>query len=241
MKDEVFYNGYGTFSFDQDVTNAFEDMLQRSIPQYDQMREATFAVADHFVMSRGDTNWVIDLGASRGGSIEKLLYKYGANLRYLLVETSEPMLEVLRDRFVDYVAPGIIQIRSNDLRVPPFPTRPACVIQSVLTLQFIAINYRQAIIQRIYDSLEPGGAFILVEKLLAESWQLDSAFTRIYHNLKHRQGYTQEAIDRKAHALEGVLVPTTASWNIDLMRQAGFREIDCFWRYMNFAGFVAIK
>ena len=53
--------------------------------------------------------------------------------------------------------------------------------------------------------------------------------------------YTQEEIDRKRLSLEGVLVPVTAAWNEDMLRREGFRNVDCFWRWMNFAAWVAVK
>ena len=53
--------------------------------------------------------------------------------------------------------------------------------------------------------------------------------------------YTQEQIQKKRKSLEGVLVPITAKWNEDLLKEAGFKQIDCFWRSLNFAGWVAIK
>jgi tRNA (cmo5U34)-methyltransferase len=59
--------------------------------------------------------------------------------------------------------------------------------------------------------------------------------------MKRRRGYTNEQIDRKRLSLEGVLVPVTARWNEDLLRAAGFGEVDCFWRWMNFAGWVAVR
>mgnify|MGYP001601651293 CR=1 FL=1 len=62
-----------------------------------------------------------------------------------------------------------------------------------------------------------------------------------YHELKERHGYSREEIDRKRLALEGVLVPVTARWNEDMLRRAGFREVDCVWRWMNFAGWGAVK
>jgi hypothetical protein len=64
---------------------------------------------------------------------------------------------------------------------------------------------------------------------------------RLYHEHKMRQGYTRDAIDRKALALEGVLVPVTAQWNVELLKQAGFQQVDCFWRWMNFGGWIAVK
>jgi len=38
-----------------------------------------------------------------------------------------------------------------------------------------------------------------------------------------------------------VLVPVTAEWNEGLLRQTGFQQVDCFWRWMNFAGWVGVK
>jgi tRNA (cmo5U34)-methyltransferase len=63
----------------------------------------------------------------------------------------------------------------------------------------------------------------------------------LYHALKQSNGYSREDIDRKRFALEGVLVPVTARWNEELLRGAGFGEVDCFWRWMNFAGWVAVR
>ena len=33
----------------------------------------------------------------------------------------------------------------------------------------------------------------------------------------------------------------TAGWNEWMLRSAGFGEIDCFWRWLNFAGWIAVK
>lgn len=41
--------------------------------------------------------------------------------------------------------------------------------------------------------------------------------------------------------LKGVLVPLTAKWNEMMLHEAGFRYVDSFWRWMNFAGWIAIK
>ena len=62
-----------------------------------------------------------------------------------------------------------------------------------------------------------------------------------YYRLKSAHGYSQEEIERKRLSLEGVLVPVTARWNEELLYMAGFRQVDCFWRWMNFAGWVAVK
>jgi tRNA (cmo5U34)-methyltransferase len=97
------------------------------------------------------------------------------------------------------------------------------------------------VIQKIHDNLSPGGALILVEKVLGSDSRVNELLVREYRAYKTAQGYTQEQIDRKALSLEGVLVPVTAEWNIGFLKQSGFAHVDCIWRWMNFAAWVAIK
>ena len=81
----------------------------------------------------------------------------------------------------------------------------------------------------------------MVEKVLGNTSELNSLFVKNYYDMKLQNGYSQEQIDRKRLSLEGVLVPVTNDWNIDLLKQAGFRQVDVFWRWMNFVGYIAIK
>ena len=106
---------------------------------------------------------------------------------------------------------------------------------------FIPIEYRQQVVDKCYQALPEGGALIVVEKILGETGNLNNLYVNEYLRMKEKNGYSQEQIDRKRHSLEGVLVPLTATWNKQLLTSAGFRYIDCFWRWMNFAGWIAIK
>ena len=127
-----------------------------------------------------------------------------------------------------------------DLR-DTFPTGSYDVIQSILSIMFIPIQYRQSIIQSIYDNLNPGGCFLFVEKVLGNSAKIDDLMVDKYYDMKRKNGYTEEQILRKKLSLEGVQVPVTSNWNVDLLHQAGFRCVDTYWRYLNFVGYIAIK
>lgn len=227
----------GRWEFDGAVTACFEDMLRRSIPQYDVMREACFEVASRYVQ-QGTA--IVDLGCSRGDAIARLIDRFGAHNRFVGVEVSEPMLETARERFDGLQRCGVVDIRSMDLR-HDYPPVQASVTLSVLTLQFTPIEYRQQIVRRIYRHTLPGGAFLLVEKVLGASAELDGLLVDRYYAMKAANGYTPDEIQRKRMSLEGVLVPVTARWNEELLRGAGFQQVDCFWRWMNFAGWVAVK
>jgi tRNA (cmo5U34)-methyltransferase len=225
----------GAWKFDDDVTRVFDDMLARSIPQYSVMRSATTALAVRFAQAQ---TRIIDYGCARGAQLNDIAIKLGALNRYVGVDISEPMLDAARSELARWSA--LVEVRALDLR-RDLPGGRYSVALCVLTLQFIPIEYRLRIVQHIHDTLLPGGALLLVEKVLGANYALDSTFVEHYYDLKQRNGYTEDDIERKRLSLEGVLVPITAAWNESMLRDAGFTSVDCYWRWMNFAGWVAIK
>ena len=227
----------GRWAFDDSVTHVFDDMLRRSIPQYDVMRRGVFDVGCRFVQPGTD---IVDLGCSRGDAVAPFLARYGAENRYVGVEVSRPMLEPCRRRFEEPIASGLMRLMDLDLRAD-YPRVESSVTLAILTVQFTPIEYRQRIVRNIWKHLVPNGALIMVEKILGATADLDTLMVDGYHQMKRESGYTQEEIDRKRMALEGVLVSMTAGWNEELLAQAGFAQIDCFWRWMNFAAWVAVK
>lgn len=227
----------GQWAFDDSVTAVFDDMLKPSIPQHDVMRQTVFDLACQFIQHNTD---VVDLGCSRGEAMARLVDRFGTHNRFIGVEVSQPMLDACRERFKELIACGVVDIRDLDLRTD-YPPAHASVTLCILTLQFTPIEYRQQILKRIYDHTIAGGALILVEKVIGATASLDNLMTGRYYDLKAEHGYSQEQIQRKRLSLEGVLVPVTARWNEELLHLAGFREIDCFWRWMNFAGWLAVK
>jgi tRNA (cmo5U34)-methyltransferase len=227
----------GPWKFDASTTAVFDNMLERSIPQYDVMRSTVDEIALAFAAVARGNRCVVDLGCARGEAIARLVDALGPDVRFVGVETSAPMLAAARERFSGRENVSLLDF---DLRLA-YPEVRANVTLSVLTLQFVPMEHRQQLVQRVHDHTEPGGAFILVEKVLGATAKLDRLMVASYLAMKRRNGYTQEEIDRKRLSLEGVLVPVTAQWNVEMLRAAGFQQIDCFWRWMNFAGWVAVR
>lgn len=238
MKDNIIPKD--KWEFDKSVTDCFENMLSRSIPQYDVMRSSVtdlgLSVLDKNILPKT----ILDIGCSNGLSLEPYIDTYGINGVYKGIDSSQSMLEDARKRFDNFIKLNVVNIDYMDLRCD-FPKESYSLIQSILTIQFTPIEYRQRIIQNIYDSLNTGGVFIFVEKVLGNTSEINEILTNEYLNMKKYNGYSNEQIERKKLSLEGVLVPVTSNWNIDLLKQSGFKKIDTFWRWMNFVGYIAIK
>lgn len=221
--------------FDEAVAAGFDDMLERSIPQYEVMRAVVADVAHQFV--RNDF-CVVDLGCSLGEAMRELAARNPSHaLRFLGVDASEPMVELARQRFREDPRVAVVH---GDLRTW-YPDRTACVTLAVLTLQFVPIEHRQAVLRRAWRQTVPGGALVVVEKVLGSSAAADELLVKLYHGRKAAAGYSQDEIRRKALSLEGVLVPVTSAWNEDLLRRAGFGEVELVWGFLNFRAWVAIR
>ncbi len=224
------------WEFDEKVAACFADMLERSIPDYAEMRRLVTQLATRFALPG---TLVVDLGSSRGDALASLLEVPAlASCEFVAAETAPAMLKELRARWP--LEGSAVRVEDLDLR-KKFGFYGSSVILSVLTLMFTPLEHRLRILRDVWDSLLPGGAFVLVEKVLGSSHAIDEALLDAYYEKKRASGYSQEEIDRKRLSLEGVLVPLTAKWNEGLLRGAGFRDVDCFWRNMNFAAWVAIK
>ena len=120
----------------------------------------------------------------------------------------------------------------------PFEQKSSLVL-SVLSMQFMPTSYRPRMLKQIYDGLTDGGALIFVEKILSEN--MDDLMVDLYYEMKRENGYTDEQIMSKRRSLENVLSPLKAEWSVDMMRTAGFRQVDMFWRCLNFCGWIAVK
>lgn len=222
------------WEFDEKVTAVFDNMLQRSIPAYEDMRKLVERIGRRFIKLG---TYIVDIGCSNGRAIEPFFRKYGYDNKYMMIDTSKPMLEECKKRFGESEE---LKILDYDI-TKGLPRCEASLVLSVLSLQFTPIEYRHKILSSIYDSLIEGGAVIVVEKVLGNTYEIDSALVDEYYKIKSDNAYTQEQIQSKRKSLEGVLVPITARWNEDLLKETGFRQVDCFWRFLNFAGWVAIK
>ena len=101
----------------------------------------------------------------------------------------------------------------------------ADLIVSYYTMQFIKPKNRQIVFNRIYEALNWGGGFILLEKVRAVDVRFQDMMTSLYTEYKLEKGYTTDEIIAKSQSLKGVLEPFSTHGNMDLLKRAGFVDI----------------
>src|SRR3974377_906325 len=94
MRDHIKVEG--RWQFDEEVAAVFDDMLRRSIPQYDLMRKICFDLGRRYVKPKTD---VVDLGCARGEALAPFVREFGCHNRFVGVEVSRPMLAACQERY----------------------------------------------------------------------------------------------------------------------------------------------
>jgi len=217
------------------IEDDFDEHVRRSVPLYDEGHRLICGLADFFTPPEST---VTEIGASTGVLTEKVL-RHLANrkdVRYIAVDRVEGMLDAARQRLVDDVRVEFVQ---EDLASYKFSQ--GSMVISYYTLQFVQPRIRQDVVNRIYESLDWGGAFVLFEKVRAPDARFQDLTIQLYHDFKRDQGFSEEDILNKQRSLKGVLEPFSTQGNLDLMRRAGFVDIFSIMKSICFEGFIAIK
>ena len=102
-------------------------------------------------------------------------------------------------------------------------------------------KYRQLVLNKIYKSLNWGGAFFLFEKIRGSDARFQDMYTNLYHDFKQSNGFSIKQIDEKAKSLRGVLEPFSEKGNLDLLKRAGFIDVCGIFQYLCFRGYLCIK
>jgi tRNA (cmo5U34)-methyltransferase len=233
--DETITAVPGEWRFDQDVSKAFDSHVRKSVPFYEEIQRMVVELSEYFVR---DQSVVYDLGSSTGTTLDLLSNAHAGkeNVQFIGFDLSEFMINEARKK-VD--RPNVRFHHKNIMDVEFSPT--GNFILALFTLQFLTLAERRTLLARINHGLMEGGGFLFVEKVCAEHSSLEDIWTELYWDFKRRQGLTPEQILEKANSLRGVLKPLTTEENRHLLFQTGFTSVEVFFKWYNWAGFLAMK
>lgn len=223
-----------SWSFSGKVPITFEDHILKSVPLYPQGHQLILELSDFFL-----TNHSIcyDIGCSTGLLLESLANRHSSiKSEFVGLDIEVDMIEYANNKHKK--ASNVNFIHSN---VVEFDFEKADLIVSYYTLQFVRPKVRQLIINKIYNTLNWGGAFICFEKVRGPDARFQDISNQLYTEFKLNNGYSPENIITKSKSLKGVLEPFSTQGNLDLFRRAGFSDITTIMKYICFEGFLMIK
>ncbi len=227
--------GNAKWSFGGDVADTFVDHIRQSVPMYEEGHDLVCKLSDYFIH---DDSVTYELGVSTGELLGKLATRHShrPGARWIGIDSEKPMVTKAKSH-----CKGIknLELFQDDVRLFPFET--ADMFVSYYTMQFIPPRFRQDLFDRIYQSLNWGGAFIMFEKVRGPDARFQDMFASMYNDFKTDQGFSAEEILSKTRSLKGVLEPFSTEGNVALLERAGFTDHTTIFKHICFEGFVAIK
>lgn len=226
------------FQFDHGVAEVFDDMLGRSVPFYAEIQRMTAELASRF--ARPGTS-VVDIGCSTGETLSVLAQALpDPSVRLVGIDFSPHMLARAKEKLGQAGVLDRCRLEEGDINDGLSESGVSVAVLN-WTLQFVRPLQRDAVVRSIYEKLVPQGCLILMEKVLSSESLLSRLYIDCYYDFKKRNGYSQNEIADKRERLENVLVPYRVEENQTLLSRNGFEVVDIFFRWYNWAGYLAIK
>ena len=218
------------FSFSS-TADAFDDHIGQSIRGYHDLRDDIVSMSKYFVE---DHTSVVDIGCSQGTMIRRIrdTNDQAPAASYIGIEINDAFQHHWKNE-------SNLSYRIEDVRQSEALTNISLAI-SMFTFQFIAERDRLSLMQKIYDNLTDGGAFITSEKIFSNNAKTQNMLEFLYYDFK-RKSFTEKEILDKEQELRHLAKNTTENLLISQLRSIGFRGVQCFWRNFNFIGVLAMK
>lgn len=221
------------WTFGGNTPQVFEDHVAKSVPLYAQGQDLVVGLSDFFL---GHNSLCYEIGSSTGILLNKIAHhNQQKSIRGVGIDVESDMVSFAAARYTDP------QISFVEADIAEFDMEKCDMVVSYYTLQFIKPKHRLAVMKKIYDALNWGGAFLLFEKVRAPDARFQDIMTSLYIDYKLDQGYQPNEILSKARSLKGVLEPFSSGGNSDLLQKAGFSDIMTIQKWVAFEGFLAIK
>ncbi|THF74214.1 class I SAM-dependent methyltransferase [Cohnella fermenti] len=211
--------------------------------EYDRERRQLIPCFDDFygtavslVQSDKDNLSILDVGAGTGLLTSFLLPLY-PNASYTLIDFSEKMLDQARERFAGTGAN--IRYATGDYLAYPFEEKFDWIVSS-LSIHHLADEEKRRLFAKLHALTNEGGGFVNADQAAGESPFFERLYDRRWEESVAQSGLATSAIeaskerrlqDRNARAREQV------QW----LKQAGYSEADCVFRFYHFAVFCALK
>lgn len=202
----------------QEVAEGFDAHVRQQLPWYTFVTNAIVQIGRHYIGERG---LVYDIGASTGNigrALEPVLLARRAEL--VAIEESQEMAKL-------WHGPGVLTIK----RAQDYDFEQYDLAVCMLALMFNRPDEVAPLVQRLVEKIRPGGALIMVERMLPPDGYLSIVSSRLTLEAKREAGATPEEIVAKELSLAGVQRPLDRR----LMEYHGAVE---WFRYGDFAGWI---
>ena len=220
-----------TFATDKE---GFDNHMDTSVRGYSHLWGDILSLSKYFVE---DYTQVVDIGCSTGKLLKGMIEQNQAhipNAQYTGIEIED---DFYGDYNFDEEKYQQLSYYKGDVRDYSFNN--CSLITSIFTLQFMSPKDRQEVLNKVYNGLNTGGAFIFSEKTFSCNPKIQDMMTFTFYDYKRKYFSDKEILDKEVQ-LRHMMKLNTKTEIYDMLNKAGF-EVHNFWQNFNFIGAIALK
>lgn len=234
-------NAVPDFVFDDKVADVFGDMISRSVPGYATITAVSGVLSQRY--SQPGTR-IYDLGCSLGATSFSIAQSAAAGCECIAVDNSTAMISRLKQRVAGagkMFARTDVKILPIEADVQEIEIENASLVTMNFTLQFLPIQERPSLLEKICAGLNEGGVLLLSEKIAMDDALVNELFIDLHHNFKKNNGYSELEVSQKREAIENVLIPESLAVHKQRLLGAGFQRVEVWFQCFNFVSLIAFK
>ena len=182
---------------------------------------------------------VMDLGCG-GGNYAVKVSSYLPHVDCTLVDLSANMLAKAKGRVSENIS-GSVEIVQGDYREVVFEENSCDVITAGTTLHHLREDQEwESVFTKVFKALKPGGTFWINDIVLSETDEINQMMLEGWIG-EMRKHHDEDEVKMYLDRYESEDTPRTLSYQLDLMKQVGFKETFVLHKHFNFAAFGARK
>ena len=208
----------------------YDKIRKLIIPCFDDLYDITKNLAD----SQKDNPHILDLGAGTGLLTKYLFEKY-PEAEFTLIDLSEEMLKLAKNRFqrynnFKYITADYLEHNFNSFDI----------IVSSLSIHHIEDKEKKKLYKKIYNALSPEGIFLNADQVIGSTPNIDKTYHRNWMEKIDESKFTGPEKDTAIERMK-FDKPATLDDNLKWLRDCGFEDVDVYYKYYNFCIFYAKK
>lgn len=214
------------------IAKEYDENRKKFIPCFDDYYQST----TKFIVSNiAEPKRILDLGAGTG-LLSYFWFQHFPKAEYVLVDIADEMLKVAHERFanIDNVTYQILDYTKE------LPKGTFDVIASALSIHHLEDDEKMNLFKRIYDILPSGGLLVNYDQFCAGQPEMNHWFNSYWEGRLADSGLTEHDIElwkeRKKLDKE-----CSVEQEMEMLKQCGFKAVECVYSYQKFSVIVAIK
>jgi tRNA (cmo5U34)-methyltransferase len=172
---------------------------------------------------------ILDLGAGTG-LLTTFVRTWYPRAAIHLIDVSAPMIDLARQRLAK--DPNVT------FEVADYTTAPLAesydAVVSALSIHHLENQVKKDVFAKIYAALRPGGVFVNAEQVAGPTPTNDALYKKLWLEQVREAGATPQQIADSLYRQQDDRCASTED-QLDWMREAGFTDVDCWFKDNRFA------